>query len=205
MKNKILMGLGISGAILGMAILLCITNWFDGAVAAENGVKAQWKSNQNTYDAFWKKVQEVAQVPSQYKDDFKELLVAETQAKYGSEGSKATLQWLKDRNINFDASMYRKIQDVIESGRDDFKRSQDMLTDRQRVYANRIEGMWGRILASSEGFPREVKGDAAPPKDLDGDGKLTVLDYPIVTSARTKKAFQTGEDEQIDVFGKKKP
>jgi len=203
-KNKVLLALGIGAAIIGLTVFLSMTGWYDGAVAAENGVKAQWKSNQNTYDAFWKKVQEVAQVPSQYKDDFKELLVAETQAKFGAEGSKATFQWFKDRNINFDASLYRKVQDVIESGRDDFKRSQDMLTDRQRVYTNKVEGWWGGILASHYGFPREVKGDVAPPKDLDGDGKLTVLDYPIVTSARTKKAFQTGEDEQIDVFGKKK-
>lgn len=201
--NKYVIALGLSVVVLGIGIFFAMVGWHNDAVAAENGVKAQWKSNQNTYDAFWKKVQEVAQVPSQYKEDFKELLVQETTAKYGAEGSKATVQWFKDRAILLDSSLYHKVQDVIEVGREDFKRSQNMLLDRQRVYTNTLEGWWGDILARHYGFPREVRGDVAPPKDADGDGRLTVLDYPIVTSARTQKAFQTGQDDEISVFGKK--
>jgi len=188
--------------LLLLVTFVSMTGWYDTAVKLENTTIAQWKDNQNTYDAFWKTVKEVAQVPDKYKDDFKQLLVADTTAKFGPDGSKATFQWFQDRQINFDAGLYRKVQDVIESGHQDFKRSQTELLDKQRKVADMTQSYWGGIMAKHYSFPRELKGDTAPPKDLDGDGKLTVLDYPIVTSARTQKAFQTGQDDEVQVFGK---
>jgi len=169
-------------------------SWFNGAVKLEEAVTAQYKDNQNRYDAFWKKVQEVAQVPGQYKNDFKDLLVSETQAKFGPEGSKAAFQWFKDRDINFDGSQYRQVMAVVESGRNDFKRSQSELLDKQRVLKTKLRGFFGRVWAGFYDFPVAVLGEFAPPKDLDGDGKITVLDYPIVTSAKTEAVFQEGKD-----------
>ncbi len=202
-QTKALLIAGVAAVVLVIGIFLSMTGWYDDAVKLENTTSAQWQSNQNTYDAFWKTVREVAQVPEQYKEDFKQLLVQETQAKYGAEGSKATMQWFQDRQINLDPSMYRKIQDVIESGRADFKRSQDTLLDKQRKTHDMMEGYWGSMFAKHYDFPRAQKGHYAPPKDADGDGKLTVLDYPIVTSVRTAAAFASGQDEEVNVFGKK--
>lgn len=201
-QTKIILAAAAAVILTGLIVFFGMVGWYDDAVKLENTTAAQWQSNQNTYDAFWKTVREVAQVPEQYKEDFKQLLVQETQAKYGPEGSKATMQWFQDRHINLDASMYRKIQDVIESGRADFKRSQDTLLDKQRKTHDMMEGYWGGVFARHYDFPRVQKGNYAPPKDVDGDGKLTVLDYPIVTSARTKQAFEKGEDDEVDVFGK---
>lgn len=199
---KILIAGGAAFLLLLLVGFVSMTGWYDSAIKLENTTIAQWKDNQNTYDAFWKTVKEVAQVPDKYKDDFKQLLVADTTAKFGPEGSKATFQWFQDRQINFDAGLYRKVQDVIESGRQDFKRSQTELLDKQRKVADMTQSYWGSVMAKHYSFPRDLKGDTAPPKDLDGDGRLTVLDYPIVTSARTQKAFQTGQDDEVQVFGK---
>lgn len=202
-QTKILLVGGVGLLILALVAFFSMTGWYDDATKLENATKAQWMSNQNTYDSFWKTVKEVAQVPEQYKEDFKQLLVADNAAKFGPEGSKATMQWFKERQINFDASLYHKIQDVIESGRQDFKRSQDTLLDKQRKVADLTQSYWGGVFAKHYDFPRTLTGAVAPPKDLDGDGKLTVLDYPIVTSARTQAAFQTGQDEPVTVFDKK--
>lgn len=204
MEARIALGAGVAFVLLMGGTCASSISWHNGAVKLENTTKAQWTDNQNTYDSFWKKVSEVAQVPSQYKDDFKDLLATANTAKYGKDGSQAQMQWFKDRQINLDAGMYRQLMQVIEAGRDDFKRAQTMLSDKQRRYRDKLE-MWpGSTWASWHEFPRVVKGDAAPPKDSDGDGVLTVLDYPIVTSAKTKQAFATGEDEALDVFGKGK-
>lgn len=200
--NKPLLIAGASILTLGLILFFSMTSWYDKAISLENTTKAQFLSNKNTYDNFWKTVKETAQVPDKYKEDFKQLLVAETTAKFGPDGSKATFQWFQDRQINFDASQYRKIQDVIESGRQDFKRSQNELLDKQRKVADLTQSFWGRMGASFFDFPREMKGAAAPPRDLDGDNRLTVLDYPIVTSAKTDAAFQSGQDEALNVFGK---
>lgn len=199
---KVLLIAGASFLLLVLVLFLSMTHWFDSATFLENATKAQWRDNQSTYDTMWKTIKEVAQVPEQYKEDFKQLLVADNAAKFGPNGSTATMQWFKERNINFDSSMYRKIQDVIESGRQDFKRSQTELLDKQRKVQDMTQSYWGGIMAQHYNFPRVMAGDFAPPRDADGDGKLSVLDYPIVTSARTQAAFATGKDEEVNVFGK---
>lgn len=199
---KALIAGGVGLIVIALIAFISMTGWYSDAIKLENTTKAQWRSNQNTYDAFWKTVKEVAQVPDKYKEDFKGLLVAETTAKFGPEGSKATFQWFQDRQINFDATMYRKVQDVIESGHQDFKRSQDELLDKQRKVQDMTQSYFGSMLASHYDFPRSMTGELAPPKDLDGDGKLTVLDYPIVTSVKTAAAFQSGKDDELNVFNK---
>lgn len=197
--------IGLAGAaLLGLAILLSYISFYNTAVKLENATTAQFQNNKNSYDNFWKSVQEVAQVPSKYKDDFKELLVDETKAKFGEGGSKAAFQWFKDRDINFDASLYKKIQDVIEAGRADFKRGQQELLDKQRRYKDHVNSFGGSIWASFSGHPKAVTGELAPAKDIDGDGLLTCLDYPIVTSTKTEKVFHEGvDDTPVAVFGEK--
>lgn len=188
---------------LGVGLLFGAIGWHNDVVAAEEGVVAQWRDNQNQYDSFWKKVKEVAQVPDKYKEDFKDLLVSETQAKFGKEGSKAAFQWFKDRDINFSDKMYVKVQNVIEAGRNDFKRGQTELVDKQRRFSTEIKQFPGSLMAGMMGVPGPVAGKYAPKEDIDGDGKLTVLDYPIVTSARTKGVFESGEEnEVVNVFDK---
>lgn len=189
--------------VSGLFVSCSAISWDNTAVALEEATTAQYMDNQNQYDAFWKKVKEAAQIPDKYKNDFKDLLVSETQAKFGPEGSKAAFQWLKDRDINFDGSLYKKIQDLIESGRDDFKRGQTELLSKQQAVRVHYNSFWGRKVKGWFDRPTALKGKQAPSEDYDGDGRLTVLDYKIVTSTKTAKAFQTGEDEALDVFGKK--
>lgn len=197
----------IAGAALVILVIVSLFSgigWYDEAVAKEEGVKAQYKDNQNEYDSFWKKVQETAQVPGKYKDDFKEVLVAETEAKFGDQGSQATMQWFQDRQINFSDQMYVKVQNLIESGRNDFKRGQTLLLDKQRIFSVYTKTFWGRMLGRFMDMPSVLHGDLAPTKDVDGDGRLTVLDYTIVTSSKTKGIFATGEEnEVVNVFGTK--
>jgi hypothetical protein len=194
---------GITLVLLFSMIASCVS-FRNTAVKLESSVKAQYQSNQNTYDAFWKKVTEVAQVPDEYKEAFKDVLVADTSARYGKEGADATMLWIQERSINFDASLYKQLATIIEGGRNEFRQSQDDLLDKQRVYENHLNTVNGSLWAGFNGFPKVVGGDLAPPSDKDGDGLLTVLDYKIVTSSKTQQAFATGEDEALDVFGKKK-
>ena len=200
-SQRIMLIAGIGILVIGLGIFGAAVSWYNGAVSLEESVKAQYQDNKNQYDSFWKKVQEVAQVPKQYKEDFKDILVSETKAKFGEGGSKAAFQWFKDRDINLDASVYKKVQTVIEAGRNDFKRGQTELLDKQRKYGVHTKSFWGRMWAGWYDMPSPVAGELAPSKDMDGDGKMTVLDYEIVTSKKTKEVFATGEEnEPVKVF-----
>lgn len=200
-KTKIAFVAIVAGSIFLLFLFFSMTSWYNSAVSLEESVKAQFDENKNQYDSLFKKVKEVTQIPEKYKEDFKDVLVSETKAKFGEEGSQAAFQWLKDRDINFDASQYQKIQNVIESSREDFKRSQTELRDKQRKYSTHIKTFFGRMGASLFDMPNELHGELAPQKDLDGDGRLTVLDYPIVIGDNTRVKFNTGTDnEVIDIF-----
>lgn len=200
-KQRVILIVGCVVAVMGISVFASVYGWYNTANSLEKTTKAQYQENKNQYDAFWKKVKETAQIPDKYRDDFKELLVAETKAKFGEGGSKAQFQWFKDRDLKFSDQIYTKIQNVIESGRNDFKRSQTELLDKQRKYETHLDSFFGRFLSSSFGFPKVIAGEYAPAKDMDGDGRMTVLDYHIVTSQKTKAVFETGEEnEELTVF-----
>lgn len=202
--NKPLLISLVGVALLTLLFVGAAVNFHNTSVRLENSTKAQWQQNQNNYDKFWKTISEMAQVPDKYKEDFKDVLVGNTEARYGSDGSRAQWQWIQEHSVNFDSSMYSKIMTAIEAGRTDFEQNQKLLLDKQRKYADHIESAGGSYFRMFMSFPREVMGEVAPPSDRDGDGMLTVLDYPIVTSKRTKTAFAEAEDEALDVFGTKK-
>jgi len=202
MNRGLLIGI-VSAGILVIAVIASYISFYNTAVKLENTTRAQFQSNKNAYDSMWKTIQETAQVPDKYKDDFKELLVAETSAKFGPGGSKAMMQWFQERELRLPVEMYTKVQTAIEANRAEFKRGQDVLLDKQRRYSDHLQSFGGSIWAGFSGHPKPVMGELAPTKDMDGDGTLTVLDYPIVTSAKTEAAFATGEDnEALKVFGK---
>ena len=88
MSRAVIVGI-VAVAVLGLGLVLGVVSWYDTGVDLNNSVVAQYRDNQNSYDAMWKKIVETAQVPAKYKQDFKELLVAEVGAKFGPGGSKA--------------------------------------------------------------------------------------------------------------------
>lgn len=89
---------------------------------------------------------------------------------------------------------------MIEGNRSEFRQSQDLILDQQRAYRTHLGQFGHGFLARLGGFPRAVAGTQAPARDTDGDGKMTVFDYEIVTSDRTAKAFETSRDDKINVF-----
>lgn len=187
-------------SILSIYLISIYINFFNRAVELEASISAQYQSNQNKYDEMWKVIKQTAKVPDKYKDDFKELLLAEVPAKYGPNGSQATVQWFQDRELNLPAAMYTRVQDVIEGNRAQFRQSQDLILDQQRAYQTHLSRFGHAFLAGVGGFPRAVGGAHAPNQDIDGDAKLTVLDYEIVTSTRTAEVFETSRDDDVSVF-----
>lgn len=190
---------GASALILVLALVGMYVSFYNTAVKLENATVAQYEQNQNNYDKFWKSISEMSQVPDKYKEDFKEVLLGNTEARYGEGGSKATFQWIQEHSVNFDSGMYTKLMTAIEAGRRDFENNQKILLDKQRRYRDHLQTVRGSLFSGSR-FPRQMSGPKAPTEDLDGDGRLSVLDYPIVTSQRTKRAFAEGEDEPLQVF-----
>lgn len=150
-----------------------------------------------------KKVKETAQVTDNYKNSFKEIFVGGIEGRYKDGGMGQMALLIQEANPALSPELYLQVQRVIEAGRNDFMRSQTDLLDKQRRFKTHLETFGGSVFAGFTNMPKEVAGDLKPPRDRDGDGRYTVLDYPVVTSSKTQEVFNTGRDDApVDVFGK---
>jgi hypothetical protein len=157
---------------------------YNGCITQENGIQKQYSDNQNVYDNYVKKVIEAAQVNVKYAKDLKDIYVSVLAGRYGSRGSQAMWQWIQEHNPNVDASIYKEVQQIIESGRNDFTANQTSLLERKRIYGIYLQVFPNVLFAKFLGFP-----------------KIDFAKYDIVTSDDTQKVFETKKSAPVSVFG----
>lgn len=173
----------VVGGLLGLVALvalICGTSY----VSANNyaaGVEAQLRAarddNKNILAQYQQKVLEAVQVPEMYKNDFKEVISADVQGRYGAEGSKATFQWLKEHEVKFDSTLYTKITEIIQGGRKDFEVGQTRMIDIRRGYETQQGLFWRGMWLRLAGFP-----------------KVNMADYKPITTDRVETTFTAGKE-----------
>ncbi|MFA5024111.1 MAG: hypothetical protein WC523_04105 [Patescibacteria group bacterium] len=177
---KILLAFGAVVVLIGIIIGGSLISTNNELVAQEQGLQAQYDQNRNSYDNGFKKIKEVASVSEIYSGDLKKVYDSAIQGRYGKDGSRAMFQWLKESNPNLDSSIYRQIQQVIESVRNDFESNQKTLLDKKRVYLTLLKRFPTNIVAGILGFP-----------------KIDLKNIDIVTSEETENAFGVKKAEPI--------
>jgi len=90
------------------------------------------------------------------------------------------MNWIKEHNPTFDASMYKNLQVMIEGGRNTFESNQKMLLDKKMVYETSIQSFPAVFVVRVLGFP-----------------KIDLAKYDIVTSGQTQDAFESKKAEEI--------
>jgi len=199
--TKSILGIALVAFLIFGGIGACLgVSAYNEMSTAEVGLKAQWQENQNSYSKFTLEVSEMAGVTNAYADEFQENITALMEGRY-SGGQGQLMSWIQEQNPTIDPQLYANIQTAISAGREDFRRSQTALLDRKRRYETSIVTFPGNAWAGVLGFPSEITGELKPPRDLDADGILTGLDYPVIKSGKTTKAFETGVDEGVNPFG----
>jgi len=183
--SKVLIGFVVLIIIGGVGLVGTAVNTYNTCVTMEENLEAQYQNNQSSYDNYYKKVVESAGVTDKYADDFKKMYDSVMQGRYGKDGSKAMFQMITEQNPQVDASLYKQIQQIIESGRNSFHADQQSLLDKKRVYNTYLKKLVSGTFAKFMGFPK---------KNLDEIG--------IVTSDRTDSAFKTKKDNPIRIHNK---
>lgn len=177
-----IIGYGFIGVILVGIVTLAIM-WVKAANygnRTEVEIKKVWENNQNILGQYTLKVQEIASVPDMYKEDLRKVMVDVMQARMGDGGSKALFQFFKEQNIPFDSSLYTKIQQVIEAGRNEFQTAQTRLIDVKGGYEVKLGTIPDGWFLSLAGYP-----------------KIELEKYKPVVAADTHKAFETGVQAPI--------
>jgi len=178
-------GIGLMVALAVLVVLIGSTLTLVGSYISaynygntmEQQLKAVQTDNRNIYAQYGQKVLEVAQVPAMYRDDLTKVVTAAISGRYGADGSKATFQWLQEQNPSLDPSMYVKIQQVIEAGRDNFTNGQRRQIDLRRQYETALGSFWNGMFLKFAGYP-----------------KITLADFDIVSTDRANEAFETKKE-----------
>lgn len=177
---KVLLGLFGAGVLFVAIAVFSVIGINNDLVRQEAGIEAQYKQNQNNYDNYIKKVAEAAQIPDMQRDDLSKIYKDVMQGRYGNDGSKAMFQWIQEQNPQVDSSVYTKIQQIIDSGRNSFEADQKMLLDKKRVYQIGLNEFPNGLIASFLGFP-----------------KIDLSKYDIVTSDETEEAFKNKKSKPL--------
>jgi hypothetical protein len=183
--SALIVVLSFFGVLLLTAALLfgSYISAFNSGVRYEADIEKFHKSSQNTLSSYTLKVQEMAQVPDMYKNDLKDVIEATFQGRYGKDGSKAVMQWIQESNLQFDSKLYLNLQAVMESGRDEFKLSQDRKLEICTQYEKELGFFWKGMMMSFAGYPK---------KDLDVICK-------VVLDKQTNATFESGEATVIKI------
>lgn len=185
MKNTTKIIIGVLGGLLLLSILLGVLTYFsiqNDELRLRTQVEAKQKVCESFYSKMFTEIKEIAQVADEYKETFKEVYPALMQGRYGNARGGALMSWVQESNPNFDIKLYDRLITVIESNREDFQLQQEQLIDLKRNYDVYIQTVPNRWFLPSTIQPI----------------KITTI---VVKAAQ--KAFESGEDQEIDVFSKK--
>jgi hypothetical protein len=148
----------------------------------ENVIKATFTDNKNVLAQYSNRIAEAAQIPAMQRDDLTAVVTAALDARYGEEGSQAMFQFIQEQNPNIDSAVYVELQRIINGGRKDFEIAQTRLIDQKRVYETNLGSLYRGTWMSIAGYP-----------------KIDLDEYLIVTNARTEDAFDSGQEEAIQL------
>lgn len=171
--------------IPALAIWSKYTGAYDIGVNFETKLDAQWNAGKSQKSGFEAKVREILQVANISKDAQIEIIQKANEARYSKDGSKAMMQWLKEQNPTLDNTIYVRLAQVIDAGREDFIAQQKLLIEVKRQYTTAIdkkyflgEGWWLELA----GFP-----------------KADLSKYKVITLENVEQQFATGKDEVMSL------
>lgn len=147
-------------------------------ISLRKRILAQQENLEVVFDNTWKTINQVAQVPSQYKEDFRSVYSDIMGARYANERGGALFSWIREHNPQFDPSLYTKVQTVIEAERANFTREQKKLVDLHREHSTYISVFPNSLIVGRRG---EVQ-------------------IQTVTSQKTEETFRSGQENDMKVF-----
>lgn len=179
MKNKGLFIGVLLVAFIGIAWVLMYYSYSNKYITVRNLYDAQVSDDKIVFDEVWKVVKQQAQVSDQYAESFKSIYVGMMDARY-SKDENATFKWIKEQNPQFSQDMYMKLMNTIEAQRSKFTTVQRKLISYHMELKNMVQLFPGSLFIGSREVP-ELK---------------------LVTSTKTEETFQTGKDDDVDMFKK---
>ena len=177
------------GAMIAIAAVACVllfgmvgcgmyVSYNNSEVGLRNQIKMKQTDNKSEFDNMWKKIKQTAQVTDAAKEALQEIFVQHAQAR--TTGGGGLMKWVQESvpNVQPDSMPFKTLMNIITSSRDRWTMRQKELLDFKREHDNILDKIpSGWFLAGRQ-----------------------KIDVKIVTSGRTEAAFESGMDDDVDVF-----
>lgn len=200
----------VIGAIFfgGLVLYGYVNGLRSEGIRQETGLNAQYLDNQNELSAYISGFYEKVGLANAKSDRMDKILVDAVKGRY--EGNNGTPVERGQTAPFFAAiveaypdvaglNIYDKIVDYVSAGREAYKAKQSKLLDMLRSYdAWRQDGFVQSRIVSAIGFPSsslEARIGTKVSRGMDARDQM----YLIVTTAGTKKAYESGEMEPLSV------
>lgn len=184
MKNLTIALLSVTGvAILGGVLLIgSVISTSNREVDLRTLIETKQTDNKNQMDLMWKSIAQVAQVTDAQKKALIEIFTGYAEARSGNNKGGSLANWIHEAVPNVDTSTFNNLQNIITAKRDGFARVQTELLDMSREHKQLLRKFPSGVVLS-----------------LLGRKEINIV---IVTSDRTENAFETGKDNDVNVFSK---
>jgi len=181
----VMIGVGIVLVLFTIIMVISVISTLNTEGRLRTAIEAKQVDNTSEFDNMWKKLSQVAQIPEQKKNALMDIFNSHAKARSGGQKGGSLALWIKESVPNADLKVYDNLQNIIVSSRDRWTMRQKELIDLNRERTQMFRVIPSNIFLALGGRQ-------------EGDVKITV-----VTSSRTDKSFETGKDDDVDLFKKK--
>jgi len=169
--------------IFGLFALFLALGWYNNYSAAlqERELIHASKSNvEGVFDNTWKKISQSTQVVKFDRNSLRDIIVQNAQARTGSGNQGSLMKWVQESVPNVSSDTTKQLINIINGARDEYIVQQTGYNDHVRAYNQRLVTPFiGFLLTHVNGLTKE--------------------DYLAITSTRSKEAFKTGVDDEVDL------
>ena len=168
--------------VIGFAIYgIMYVSYTNKEIKLAENIHAKQDVTSASFDNMWKILTTQAGEATEYKESFKDVYTEIMAGRYSNERGGALMSWIHESNPEFDASIYTKLMTSIQAERTSFFKEQKMLVDLNREHKTirqTIPGKW--FIGNKED-----------------------IEIIIIESDKTKEAYNTGLENDVDLFNKK--
>ncbi len=178
----VIIGILSLGLLITGAVALSVISTSNQEVSLRTTIETKQKDNTSQFDNMFKSIDQAAQVTSAQKDALIEIFNGYAQARTGNGGGGEVMKWVQESIPNVDTKTFQNLQNIITSKRDEWTMRQREILDLSREHTTLLRRFpSGMIL----GFLGRKE-----------------IPVQIITSARTKETFVSGEDNNTSLFKK---
>ena len=173
-------------ALLGVFVVggfaMGALGFFNTSTTMITQYEAKVDANKADFDNTWKTISQVAQVPAQYKKDFQGVYQTYMESRNsGNTGEGELLSFLTEAVPQYDAqALYAKVQTTVEAKRESWTMRQKELREFKREHET--------LLRTFPGVVYNI---------FFGHEELAAV---VITSTKTEKVFETGVDDDTNLF-----